>query len=99
MKKPRITGALFVSGNLQFAQHIKGVFVIGLLAKFIDLGESNLALLVHNKDGPLVDPGNGIAFAQNAVVSGGFSMRKEIADEWEIQLANRLLLPRNVAGY
>jgi hypothetical protein len=89
----------FIAENLQLAQHLKGVFVVGLLAQFIDLGENYLPIFVHDENGALVDPGNGIAFAENAIVSGGFSVGKEIAGEREIQLTDRLFLPRNVAGY
>ena len=84
--------------NLQLSQHFECIFVVGLFAEFIDFGEDDLALLVHNEDGALIDPGNGIAFAQHAVLFCGLAVRKEITGQREIQLADRFLLPRNVAG-
>ena len=50
----------------------------GLLAEIVNLSEGDLSLLIDNKDGAFIDPGNGIAKAHDAVLLRNRTMRIEI---------------------
>ena len=65
--------------SLQLPQHLKYVLIARYLAEGIDLGERQLAVLVHDKYGPLIDPGERISLALNPENPGYFPMRIKIA--------------------
>src|ERR1700756_3265995 len=82
---------------LQTLQRHQQFVVVGSSVERIHLGKNDLAVFVHNKNGPLADPGKWRPFAHYAEGLRHGRVGIEIRTHGEMHRSNGMLLPRDVA--
>ena len=82
---------------LQLAEFRDYLLVVRLLAQLVDPAEGDPALLIHDENGALVDPGQGVAFAHDPELLSDAAMGPVVAGQGVFLPADGLLLPSDMA--